>query len=233
MSATKRPAPLFIADHPGLDFLNTLAVPVDTAVEWLASGEDLLAWLKQAGLVPEAVLDDLRRRAGPRDLDTVAAEARSLRDWFRSFVHKYMGKPLPASALRQLEPLNHLLRRDEEFGEIVVRDRRAEESTGVSGVAWRSQRRWKSSESLLFPLAQLLADLVCAEDFTYVKVCEGPTCTLLFIDRTRGHARRWCSMAVCGNRAKQIVYRKRARKVQKSKVKTLGRNKIHRKTDQL
>jgi hypothetical protein len=50
---TTRPAPFFIADHVGLDFLNTIAVPVDTEVEWLASAADLLVWLEQAGLVPE------------------------------------------------------------------------------------------------------------------------------------------------------------------------------------
>jgi predicted RNA-binding Zn ribbon-like protein len=42
-----------------------------------------------------------------------------------------------------------------------------------------------------------------------VKACEGPACTLLFADHTRGHARRWCSMALCGNRAKQAAHRHR------------------------
>jgi predicted RNA-binding Zn ribbon-like protein len=35
------------------------------------------------------------------------------------------------------------------------------------------------------------------------------TITLLFADHTRGHARRWCSMALCGNRAKQAAHRQR------------------------
>jgi hypothetical protein len=34
MTAT-RPPPFFIADNLGLDFLNSIAVPVDTKVEWL------------------------------------------------------------------------------------------------------------------------------------------------------------------------------------------------------
>jgi len=42
-----------------------------------------------------------------------------------------------------------------------------------------------------------------------VKACEGPVCTLLFADHTRGRARRWCSMALCGNRAKQAAHRHR------------------------
>jgi predicted RNA-binding Zn ribbon-like protein len=47
------------------------------------------------------------------------------------------------------------------------------------------------------------------EDFSNVKACEGPACTLLFADHTRGHARPWCSMAICGNRAKQAAHRNR------------------------
>lgn len=218
MTAT-RSSPFFIADNLGLDFLNTIAVPADTKVEWLGSGEDLLAWLKQAGLVPDDVLDDFRKSGVPGELDGITAQARALRDWFKLFVYKYMGRPLQPTALRELEPLNQLLARDEEFSQIVVRDRlregehdRGQEKRETSGLAWRRQRRWQSPESLLFPIARSLADLVCAEDFTYVKACEGQPCTLLFVDRTRGHARRWCSMAVCGNRAKQAAHRNRLKR---------------------
>ena len=220
--AAARPPPFFIADNLGLDFLNTLAVPIDTKVEWIASGEDLLVWLQHAGLAPENVLDGLRKSALPGELDAVAGQARALRDWFKAFVYKYMGKPLEPKALRQLEPLNQLLARDEEFGQIVVRDRPSDgehghgrDGTGASRLALRPQRRWRSPETLLLTIARALADLVCTEDFTYLKACEGPTCTLLFIDRTRGAARRWCSMAVCGNRAKQAAYRKRAQQARK------------------
>jgi predicted RNA-binding Zn ribbon-like protein len=212
---TKRPPPIFIADNPGLDFLNSIAVPVDTEVEWLASGEDLLAWIKQAGLVPDEVLNTFRKSAVAGELDAIAAQARALRDWFKPFVHKHMGRPLEPRAIRQLEPLNQLLAREQAFGQIVVRDRRRPGETGVSSLAWRPQRRWHSPESLLLPLARSLADLVCVEDFTHVKACEGLACTLLFVDRTRGHVRRWCSMAICGNRAKQSAHRRRAQRTRK------------------
>ncbi len=200
-----RPPPIFIADHPGLDFLNTMAVPVDTKVEWLTSGEDLLAWLKQSRLVPDQVLDAFWQSAVPGELDGIAAQARALRDWFKLFVYKHMGRPLEPAALRELQPLNQLLARDEEYGQIALRHR-------APGLAWHPQRRWRSPEALLFPLARSLADLVCTEDFIQVKACEGSPCTLLFVDRTRGHARRWCSMAVCGNRAKQAAHRNRLKK---------------------
>jgi predicted RNA-binding Zn ribbon-like protein len=212
---TKRPPPIFIADNPGLDFLNSIAVPVDTEVEWLASGEDLLAWIKQAGLVPDEVLNTFRKSAVAGELDAIAAQARALRDWFKPFVCKHMGRPLEPRALRQLEPLNQVLAREQAFGQIVVRDRHRLGETGVSSLAWHPQRRWHSPESLLLPLARSLADLVCMEDFTHVKACEGLACTLLFVDRTRGHVRRWCSMAICGNRAKQSAHRRRAQRTRK------------------
>ncbi len=216
---TSRPPPIFIADHLALDFLNTLAVPVDTKVEWLASGEDLLAWLKRAALVPDEVLDAFRRNPVPGELDGIAAQARALRDWFKLFVYKHMGRPLEPAALLELEPLNQLLARDEVFGQIVASDQFAEqdggqapEKSGNSGLAWFPQRRWQSPEALLLPIVRSLANLLCNEDFTYVRACDGPSCTLFFIDRTRGRARRWCSMAICGNRAKQAAHRNRLKR---------------------
>ena len=43
-----RPPAVFIADSLGLDFLNSLATPVDTPIDWLDSGDGLLNWLAQA-----------------------------------------------------------------------------------------------------------------------------------------------------------------------------------------
>jgi predicted RNA-binding Zn ribbon-like protein len=195
---------IFVADAPGLDFLNSIATPVDVEVDWIGDGEGLLAWLGQAGLVPRAALDAIRSQATPAELDDVATQARGLREWFRRFVQKRKGRALSARDLRELAPLNRLLERDEQHGEIV-----ASAPGAATAFEFREQRRWRTPESLLMPIAEALAKLVCEEDFTYVKACEGPRCTLMFADHTRGHARRWCSMAICGNRAKVAAHRKR------------------------
>lgn len=208
--ADTRPDPMFIADARALDFLNSIATPVDTPVEWLTSGEDLLSWLHAAQLAPAEVLASMRRTALPGELDAVAAQARALREWFRGFVLEHRGKRLGADALKDLGPLNHILERDQEYGQVVKAERAADAET-LSGLAWRPMRRWQSPDTLLLPIARAMAELVCKDDFSYVKACEGPTCTLLFIDRTHGHAKRWCSMAICGNRAKQAAHRKRER----------------------
>lgn len=193
-----------IADAPALDFLNSVATPVDVPVEWLDDGAGLVSWLKQAGLVPAQGLEQMCARALPRELDDVAERARSLREWFRGFVQKHRGGPLTREDLNELEPLNRLLERDESFHQIVPASAHA-----GSPFELQAARRWRSPEALLFPIAEILAQFVCSEDFTYVKACEGPACTLLFADHTRGHARRWCSMAICGNRAKQAAHRQR------------------------
>ncbi|MGC2122977.1 MAG: CGNR zinc finger domain-containing protein [Xanthobacteraceae bacterium] len=199
-----RPPAIFIADALGLDFLNSVATPVDTPVDWLDSGDGLLKWLAQAGLVPADALAQLKARAMPSELDKVADRARALREWFRGFVGAHMGRSLTAKALQELRPLNRLLERDQTFRRI-TRHRRG----GGDRLELQVMRHWRSPEQLLLPIGEALAQFVCEEDFAVVKACKGHSCTLVFADRTRRRARRWCSMAICGNRAKQAAHRTR------------------------
>jgi predicted RNA-binding Zn ribbon-like protein len=203
----QKPPAFLIADSLGLDFLNSIATPVDTPVDWLDSGDGLLRWLAQARLVPADVLEALKARAMPGELDKVADQARALREWFRKFVTRHMGRPLPPKALQELGPLNKLLQRDETFSQISRHRERDGEHFEL-----RAVRRWQSPESLLLPIGEALAKFICEEDFAGVKACEGHSCTLVFADHTRSRARRWCSMAVCGNRAKQAAHRNRLKK---------------------
>jgi predicted RNA-binding Zn ribbon-like protein len=118
-----------------------------------------------------------------------------------------MGAPLSPAALRELEPVNRLLVRDEMYGQLVPRD--DDGATAGGGLRLAVERRWRSPESLLLPIATAMAEFLTTADFTYVKACEGQSCTLMFLDTTRGRMRRWCSMAICGNRAKQAAHRER------------------------
>jgi predicted RNA-binding Zn ribbon-like protein len=195
-----KPPAIFIADSLGLDFLNSIATPLDTPIEWLDDGKGLVEWLAQAEVVPTDVLDALAAGAAPGELDRVADQARALREWFRGFVRSHMGRPLASDTLDELAPLNRLLQRDETF---------TQASSDGDRLELRMMRRWRSPESWLLPIGVALARFVCDEDFANVKACEGASCTLIFVDRTRRRARRWCSMAICGNRAKQAAHRDR------------------------
>ncbi|HZD77839.1 MAG TPA: CGNR zinc finger domain-containing protein, partial [Acidobacteriaceae bacterium] len=59
------------------------------------------------------------------------------------------------------------------------------------------------------PLAEAAAAFLATANFDLVRACEGVECVLWFYDRTKAHRRRWCSMGVCGNRAKIVRFRSR------------------------
>lgn len=208
-----RPQPLFVGDHLALDFLNSVAAPAGEWIEWIGSGRDLLSWLEQAGAVPPAVGAQLRGSFGSHSLDDVAVKARELREWFRAFVAKHAGKPLRERCLTELTSLNQLLEKDEIFRQIELADMQRAEEQGPrpTPFRWRSERCWSSPDSLLLPIAEAMGDLVCSTDFDLVRQCDGPSCTLWFADVSKAHARRWCSMAICGNRAKAAAHRARTR----------------------
>jgi len=209
-----RPAPFFIADDRALDFLNSVAAPSGREIEWLADGLDFIAWLERSRAVSAEVAERFRAQAGPQALDDMASEARELREWLRKFVRRHAGKPLAKSALRELAPVNRLLERDEAYRQIEIArpdDPTAEEAHENRALRWQAGRRWNSPKALLLPVAEAIGDLVCRADFTLVRKCEGPSCTLWFLDVSKSHGRRWCNMAACGNRAKAAAHRGRVR----------------------
>ena len=118
-------------------------------MDWIRDGEGLVDWLRQAALVPGAELDAIARRAIPGELGRIADQARDLREWFRGFVARHMGRSLDPGALKDLAPLNRLLERDEAFSRIAVHD--------GHHVALETARRWRSPESLLIPIGQAMA----------------------------------------------------------------------------
>ncbi len=65
-------------------------------------------------------------------------------------------------------------------------------------------------------IAAILADVAtCVADGTWarLKICRSDTCRWAFYDESKNHSRTWCSMSVCGNRAKGRAYRRRNRAI--------------------
>jgi predicted RNA-binding Zn ribbon-like protein len=210
-----RPDPFFIGDHLALDFLNSTASPRGVYIEWIGSGADLISWLVSAKAIDVRTAALFRGKKSPSSaVDAVAGQARELREWLRRFVKGHVGKPLTTAALRELEPLNKLLAEDNIYRQIdTIGPGMLEQREGYeSALRWRQERRWGSPEQLLHPIAEAIGDLLCRVDFKLVRQCEGEACTLMFHDVTKAHARRWCSMAVCGNRAKAAAHRARLSK---------------------
>lgn len=62
---------------------------------------------------------------------------------------------------------------------------------------------------VLVPLAGAVADLAASGRSVEIGKCANPHCFLYFRDRSRTRRRRWCSMAVCGNRMKVAAHVRR------------------------
>ena len=61
----------------------------------------------------------------------------------------------------------------------------------------------------LAPIARSIADLIAHGRGAWIRKCANPRCVLYFRDTSRAGSRRWCSMAVCGNRMKVAAHTRR------------------------
>lgn len=193
VTATPSPEPLRLADHPALDLLNTVMTVEGQATDLLRTDEDAARWLRQAVPSPG--------QGGGTAVPAAAGllgELRSLREVVRDLVRQ-----LKNGVAADPADLNGFLREASAHAHLVP------EPDGGFRLERRSHP--KTARQWLAPLAEEAAQLLAEGDFGLVRQCEHPECTLWFYDRTKAHRRRWCSMAVCGNRAKVAAFRKRQR----------------------
>jgi predicted RNA-binding Zn ribbon-like protein len=58
-------------------------------------------------------------------------------------------------------------------------------------------------------LLAIVAEAMRAGTWGRLKACRSDDCRWAFFDESKNHSRAWCSMAVCGNRAKARAFRER------------------------
>ncbi|HZS60475.1 MAG TPA: CGNR zinc finger domain-containing protein [Gemmatimonadaceae bacterium] len=191
--------PVFLGDHPAIDFLNTAFAPRGEPVDVITDGRSLLDWLVHAGLVTESAAARLKRRVSTERLDAAASAARDMRTWAKAWITRWRRDP-EADYSAELRRLNAWLQRGATSREVVDEHGRLHLAERV---------RLDSADDLLAVVATSLAELVTGEDPTYIKSCAGSDCTLWFLDRTKGHRRLFCSASACGNRAKVAAFRAR------------------------
>jgi predicted RNA-binding Zn ribbon-like protein len=183
--------PQFLAGDLALDFVNTRVRVGKEIVDLFQTDEDVLAWLRTAGLPVSNVGDN-------KASQSILLKARALRENIRSLVEK-------RKAGRRGDPsaLNDFLKYAQSHPRLVWNK---PQSLTIERIKQRDKR-----EAILAPVAEAAAVLLSTADFTLVKCCEGETCVLWFLDQTKSHHRRWCSTSACGNRYKVAAYRKRQR----------------------
>lgn len=210
MPTIQRPAPMFIGESAALDFLNSIAEPRSTEFEWLESGSDLLNWLVQSGLCADSELEHLRAPAHQANLDEVTESTREFREEFRDFVSTASDTSVVSPEHPMIDKINHFLAQGSQRLKIeVATGEQGNPSGETESVTLVSSHVYQTPHDLLPRIAAACAHLIAEADFRYVRNCEGPTCTMYFLDVSKNHKRRWCTMEVCGNRAKAAAYRKR------------------------
>lgn len=180
------PAPLVLADHPALDLLNTRMMVDGQRRDLLGTDAEAAAWLQQIGFGPAIDVE-----GGDGHL---LARLRTLRDSVEGLLAaRRENRPADPATLNAflLAAVPQLVW---EGGDAPVLDR---------------FRQGDAASQCLSRLAYAAAELLAEGDFNLVRKCENAECSLMFYDRTKAHKRRWCSMALCGNRHKVAEFRKR------------------------
>ncbi|SMX29478.1 CGNR zinc finger [Pelagimonas phthalicica] len=198
-----RPAAFFIGESTALDFVNSVAAPRSTEFEWLASGDDVLDWLHLAGLLSETERSALAQPKHETALERAAADLRTFREEFRDLVHLITTEKQVPPDHALIAKLNHLMAQGQQSLRLVA------SGSDDQQIALKLEYDIASPEDLLPRIAASCAEFIAKADLRYVRLCEGSGCTLFFNDVSKNHKRRWCSMEVCGNRAKAAAYRNR------------------------
>jgi predicted RNA-binding Zn ribbon-like protein len=177
-----------------LDFANTLGGALDGPWddEWLPAYGDLVAWAEDGGLLHRRTAAELRTAAAERPAEAAAAHTAAIE--LREAIYAAAaavagGSPPPDQALAAIAAAHE---------EALARA----ELAPAAGAAL--QWRWSPADDLrrpVWPLAVAAVDLLRdPERLARLKQCHN--CRWVFLDLSRNHSRRWCSMAHCGTEAK-------------------------------
>jgi len=175
--------------RPSLDLVNTHRDRDGGGVEYLREPADLAAWLRAAGHGDVAV------DAG------ALAQARELREAVDAGVRADVtGQPFPAPALA-------IMNRWLAAAPLIAPQLRLSGGVAVLG----PPEIPRTVAQVLGGIARDAAELLGTSQRSRLRICPGPGCAGRFADDSPAGRRRWCSMAVCGNRSKASTHRQAVR----------------------
>lgn len=184
-----------------MDFINTQIIQGGQLVELLENFTDLVEWLAAVQILDAVQAEEaIHRWSNTVEGQQVFERALAFRGVLREMVKQIVtGKPVSPMTV---EEINQLLRYRIHYSTLIL---------GKEGFRTHSHAEFDEPIHLLTPIAEAASDLLCHADFSLIKKCENPDCILYFYDTSKNHARRWCSMSLCGNRMKVAAYYHRHR----------------------
>lgn len=185
---------------PCLDLVNTATNRTHGPLrEKLRAYGDLVTLAERVGVLSPALGTALRAAAdsSPKEAEMVLERARSLREViYRVFAAREDSSTCTPGDLSLLSAA----------AAAAAAERRLVPDGDGYVFTWPDDPR---PERVLWPLALSAAELLTSGDRARVKECAADHCDWLFLDLSRNRCRRWCDMAVCGNRAKARRFQKR------------------------
>ncbi len=192
---------ILLGNLPWLDLVNTEAMSEGEPVDLLSGFGDLLAWLKEAGIITESAARSAQERLEGRSEAAAAfRQAIALRSQLRRMAERLTDGKSPTD--EQIDTINRVLAERPTHQRLV----RKAKGFAVTRIPER-----ETALQLLAPIAESAAWLLEQGNLELLRRCENPHCILYFYDTTRNGGRRWCSMAGCGSRAKAAAYYERQR----------------------
>lgn len=185
--------PVSVGGHPALDFCNTRAGWGSSAPkEYLQSYDHLLLWAREAALIEPDRAAALRRAAlaSPTGAHDVLAAALDLRE----ATYAVALGDRSAARFRVVAERARVAR-----AAAILRPQPCSANTEPGPLArWDIPR--DEIDAPLLAISAQVDNLLCGPLAGVIAACGGIGCGWLFADPRR--RRRWCDMAVCGNRAK-------------------------------
>jgi predicted RNA-binding Zn ribbon-like protein len=185
------PASPLLGGRLSLDFVN--ATPTNAELPW----ERLIQFLESASIVSAGRGAQLLSlpQSDPQAAEALLLRARRLGSALRKVFAAMLRKQRIAG--EWIEPLNEILRITEGHDELVAQ----------AGV-WKIEfvAREGGLDWLLAAVARSGAEIIVEGARARLRLCANPHCGLFFYDNSRTRRRRWCSMAVCGNRSKVAAF---------------------------
>jgi predicted RNA-binding Zn ribbon-like protein len=173
-----------------IDLLNTVSARDGEPLDLLENPEDLPDWAEVVG-VPYA--DELGLRSA-----TALADLREFREVLRDGLRRWRDAQPPSPAL--IARLNHELARDPRHVSLRMRD---------GALASEMVSTGDPLDRLYADLAASLAMMLGQDDPSRYRACANQSCRFTFYDDSKPGTRRWCSMELCGGRAKARAFRLR------------------------
>jgi predicted RNA-binding Zn ribbon-like protein len=189
-----------------LDFANTTSTrSQELRRDYLPSYDELVAWSRHAGILTGDEADILEAQAARRpDLAaSVLERVIVLREMiYRIFAAiAYGQQPEPVDLIALNAALHQALARLEV---LPTKD----------GFEWGWAQGEDDLDCMLWPIVRSAADLLTSETVRRVSQCVRQGCDWLFVDTSKNHSRRWCTMNVCGSRVKMRRYYRRRKEEQ-------------------